>query len=183
MKKLLFFIVWIASILSVHAQDAFLKGDNLISAKIGIGNGLAFSGTYEKCILDGLFRNENGAIGLGGYLGYAHDKVEMSEQGITVGCKYNDIIIGVQGNLHMQFVDRLDTYAGAMLGYEIVNSKHYGQSDDPNFDYSHYLEADVSGITFSLHVGARYYLTDNISANVELGYGVAFANIGLSYRF
>ncbi len=183
MKKLLLFIVLVAISLSAHAQDVFMKGDNLIGAKIGIGNGLAASATYEKCIVDGLFNNGNGAIGIGGYLGYAHDKEEISEQGITAGCKYNDIIIGVQGNLHMQFVDRLDTYAGAMIGYEIVNANNYGRSDDPDFDYSHSIDVNGSGMTFSLHLGARYYLTDNLAANVELGYGVAFANIGLSYRF
>lgn len=183
MKKLLLFMALIANTLSVQAQDVFMKGDNLIGAKISIGDGLATSTTYENCIVDGLFRNGNGAIGIGGYLGYAHDKVEISEQGITVGCNCNDIIIGVQGNLHIQFVDRLDTYAGAMLGYEIVNTKNYGRSNDPNFDYSHFINVDGSGMTFSLHLGARYYLTDNLAANIELGYGVAFANLGLSYRF
>ena len=143
MKKLLLFIVLIANTLSVQAQDVFMKGDNLIGAKIGIGNGLATSTTYENCIVDGLFRNGNGAIG----------------------------------------IDRLDTYAGAMLGYEIVNTKNYGRSNDPNFDYSHFINVDGSGMTFSLHLGARYYLTDNLAANIELGYGVAFANLGLSYRF
>lgn len=183
MRKLLSLVVLMFITLSVQAQDVFMKSDNLINARIGIGDGLAASATYEKCILDGLFRNGNGAIGIGGYLGYARDKEEISEQGITVGCKYNDIIIGVQGNLHMQFVDRLDTYAGAMLGYEIVNAKNYGRSDDPDFDYSHYIQTDANGMTFSLHLGARYYLTDNLATNIELGYGVAFANIGLSYRF
>ena len=183
MNKLLFFTTLIICSISMQAQEAFMKGDNLIGAKIGIGDGLAASVTYENCVLDGLFQNENGAIGVGGYLGYAHDKVEVSEQGITVGCKYNDIIIGIQSNLHMQFVDRLDTYAGAMLGYEIVNSNNYGRSDDPNFDYSHSIDVEGSGMTFSLHLGARYYLTDHLAANIELGYGVAFANIGLSYRF
>ena len=33
MKKLLLFIVLVAISLSAHAQDVFMKGDNLIGAK------------------------------------------------------------------------------------------------------------------------------------------------------
>ena len=92
---------------------------------------------------------------------------------------YNNIILGVRGNLHYEFVDRLDTYAGLMLGYEIVNSSSsvegYGESISG--------DVDASGFAFSIHIGTRYYFTERFAAGIEVGYGVAYANVGVAYKF
>ena len=44
-------------------------------------------------------------------------------------------------------------------------------------------DVDASGFAFSLHLGTRYYFTDNFAAGIEIGYGVAYANIGVAYKF
>lgn len=170
---------------TVQAQETFSKGDQLISGQIGIGSGLAVSATYENCVKSGLFTTEKGSIGVGGYVGYLHYSDNYSTGGSYYGdtyktdWNYNNIILGVRGNLHYEFIDRLDSYVGLMLGYEIVNSsssvKGGGESISGDFD--------TSGFAFSLHLGTRYYFTDNFAAGIEIGYGVAYANVGVAYKF
>lgn len=169
---------------TTQAQETFSKGDNLVSGQIGIGSGLAVSATYENCVKSGLFATEKGSIGVGGYVGYLHYSDNYTTGGYygdtyKADWSYNNIILGVRGNLHYEFIDRLDSYAGLMLGYEIVNSsssiKGGGESISGN--------ADASGFAFTLHLGTRYYFTDNFAAGIEVGYGVAYANVGIAYKF
>lgn len=172
--------VFILLSITSHAQDVFKKGDNLVGAQIGIGKGLAISGTYEKGVVDNLF-DGNGSIGVGGYLGYLHDKDSYTYSGYEFGWKYDDIILGVRGNLHYQFIDRLDTYAGLMLGYEIVNAQSYGKESDGGAITD--ASAEASGFAFTIHLGTRYYFTENFAAGLEIGYGVSYANVGIAYKF
>lgn len=170
----------LASVTS-QAQDVFKKGTNLVGAQIGIGSGLAVSATYEKGVVDNLF-DGMGSIGVGGYVGYLHDKDTYNiGHGTEFGWKYDDIILGLRGNLHYQFINKLDTYAGLMLGYEIVNSKSYGK--DYEDGYFSNTEAEASGFAFTIHIGTRYYFTDNFAAGIEVGYGVSYANVGIAYKF
>lgn len=180
MKKIFILAAFMLAFVSSQAQDVFKKGDNLIGAQVGIGKGLAISATYERAVVDNLFDGK-GSIGVGGYLGYLHDKDSYTYSGYEVGWKYDDIILGARGNLHYQFIDRLDTYAGLMLGYEIVNAKAYGKESGGGTITG--TSADASGFAFSIHVGTRYYFTENFAAGVEVGYGVSYANVGVAYKF
>ena len=40
-----------------------------------------------------------------------------------------------------------------------------------------------SNLGLSVFVGGRYHFTDNLAGFVELGYGVAYLNLGLAYQF
>ena len=182
MKKIFILAAFMLAAVSSQAQDVFKKGDNLVGAQIGIGSGLAASVTYERAVVDNLFDGK-GSIGVGGYLGYLHDKDSYKMEGFEAGWKYDDIIVGARGNLHYQFIDRLDTYAGLMLGYEIVNAKVYGKGFDGESMTGLNADADASGFAFSIHVGTRYYFTENFAAGVELCYGVSYANVGIAYKF
>lgn len=179
MKKIFILAALMLASISSQAQEVFKKGDNLIGAQIGIGSGLGVSATYEKGVVDNLF-DGMGSIGIGGYVGYLHDKDSYTIYDYETGWKYDDIILGVRGNLHYQFVDRLDTYAGLMLGYEIVSAKAYGKDDVTGYTDA---EADASGFAFTIHAGARYYFTENFATGVEVGYGVSYANVGIAYKF
>lgn len=180
MKHFLLLVAVLAIIsTAASAQETFSKGDNLITGQIGIGSGLAVSATYENCVKSGLFATEKGAIGVGGYVGYSHYSDSYSGYGVHSDWNYNNIILGVRGNLHYEFIDRLDSYAGLMLGYEIVNSNH-----DVDTEYGDFSgDVDASGFAFSIHIGTRYYFTDRFAAGIEVGYGVAYANVGVAYKF
>ena len=77
----------------------------------------------------------------------------------------------------MEFLDKLDTYGGLLLGFRIVSDKYFG---DPGYDYGGSFTG--SGLAYSFFVGGRYYLTDNIAVFGELGYGIAYLTIGATFK-
>ena len=182
-------IVAIAAVtmsVAAHAQiPTFNKGDNLVGAGIGFG-GTLYSGSgysnkmpaisfhYEHCVVDNLW-DEKSSIGVGGILGYTSAKWEYS----GYGWKYSSVIIGARGSLHYAFVDKLDTYAGLMIGYNIVSAKETGSYRIGENTYRRSRSAACS----YFFVGGRYYLTDNFAAFAELGYGIAIINLGVSIKF
>ena len=181
--------LFLATLLSfgflVATAQEVAKGDKILNLGVGLGTALysgggytgsvpPISGSLEVVIKDDLFDGK-GAIGVGGYLGYAAYKWKYS--GFDYGWKYSNIIIGPRGYLHYNFLEKLDTYAGIMLGYNIVSSKSYG-----TYSYGGNYSASASGVIFSGFIGARYPLSDKISAMVELGSGIAYLNLGVALR-
>lgn len=162
-------------------QNIFRQGDKIVNIGIGFGSALyagshytnktpPISGSFEMGIKDNLF-DEKSSLGVGGYLGYTGAK--WGEVGYSM--KFSSIILGARGAVHYQLVDKLDTYTGLMLGYNIVSSTVSGNN---------WIGGTVanSGITASWFVGGRYYFSDKIAGLVELGYGVAFLNLGVAIK-
>ena len=168
----------LVAVMCIGTVNAQTKGDNIAAAGIGFGgyySGALYSGVkrmpaislyYEHIVKDNLF-DEKSALGIGGMLGYTSAKVNNS-------FKTSNTVIGVRGSLHYSFVDKLDTYTGLMLGYDIVSWKWDG------IDYG---GSASSGLAFSWFLGARYYFTDKVAAFAELGYGVAVLNLGVALKF
>jgi len=177
-------IIAIAALtMSMTAQaqmPTFNNGDNLVSFGIGFGGYYtgafynnassipAISFYYEKCVKDNLF-DDKSSLGIGGMVGYTSAK--WSDY-----WKVSNTVIGVRGALHYAFVDKLDTYAGLMLGYNIVSWNYYSSWIGGSSNSS-------SAVVLSGFLGARYYFTDNVAAFAEVGYGVANINLGLSLKF
>ncbi len=173
---------------TVHAQkNTLMQKENVVGLGIGFGGNLysgsgytsripAISLYYERGVVDHLW-DDKSSIGVGGLLGYTSAKWKTSAYGADYGWKYSSYIIGARGALHYTFVDKLDTYTGLMLGYNIVSTKEIGNHSGLN------LGATGSEFTWSWFVGARYYFTDSFAAFAELGYGIAVFNIGVSLKF
>ena len=166
-------------------QSMFNLGDQVVNIGIGLGSvyatGLYSSTTippisisYEKAIVDDIL--EKGVIGVGGYVGYTSYKWHYIYSGWDYGWKYTNIIIGARGSFHYPVLDNLDTYAGLLLGYNLVISKEFG--DIGIYDYS----PDHGSIAYSGFVGARYYFADKFAAFAELGYGIAYLTLGVAIR-
>jgi len=66
---------------------------------------------------------------------------------------------------------------GLLLGYNIATSKEFGSSI-PGYDYSY----SAGGITWAGFIGGRYYFKDNLAVMAELGYGIAYLNIGVALK-
>ncbi len=183
----LFFTVLCLFILTTtsFAQDIFKKGDLVLNAGIGIGNTVRsesylkttvppISASLEYCVKDNLF-DDKSSLGVGVYAGYFAQKWKNGAFGYLgdLDLKYSDFIVGVRGALHYQFVDKLDTYGGLAIGYDIVSaSGSYG-------DYS----VSSSALTAGVYVGGRYYFTDAFAVNAEVGYDIAVLTLGVSYKF
>ncbi|MDR1523839.1 MAG: hypothetical protein LBS79_01090, partial [Tannerella sp.] len=144
MRNLTFTFILIAvTALTANAQYddlyTFEKGKSLIGVNVGVKLGndskTAVSAFYEYG-LSQLFVDEC-TLGGGFFGGYYKDVLKDETEKIYIA--------GLRINVHYQFVDRLDTYAGF----------------DPNFNIRTYkLQKDEAKFACYLHIGGRYYLTN-----------------------
>jgi len=163
-------------------SQIFAVGDKDVNLGIGFGSTLYSGSLYKSTIppvsasLDIGFKDDigPGVLGIGGYFGFSSYKYEYSYI-YTWGWKYTTIILAARGTYHMEFIDKLDTYGGLLLGFKIVNSKYYG---DTGYDTG----AAGSGLAYSFFVGGKYYLADNIAVFGELGYGIAYLTLGVTIK-
>jgi len=182
LKMLLFVALFIFGLTQANSQPV-AKGDKLLNLGLGIGSTL-YSGTYYKgqippisASLEYVVNDEilggNAALGVGGYLGYSSYKYEYQNW----GWKYNNIIIGPRGYFHYNFIENLDTYTGLLLGYNISSSKEFGVTT-PGYVF----DQTNGGFTWSWFVGGRYFFSDNLAVMAELGYGISYLNVGVTFR-
>lgn len=171
------------SMSALHAQESmFNLGDKVVNLGIGFGSTL-YSGSYysrgvppvsisfEQAIKDEIL--EKGVIGVGGWLGYTSYKYDY----LGWGYKYSNFIIGALGSFHYPLLDKLDTYVGIGLGYNIASAKEFG-TNNLGWDYS----STSGGFVFAGMVGARYYFVEKFAAFAQVGYGVSYLTIGISIR-
>jgi len=183
MKKLLTTTaIVLFSFYMLQAQESmFNLGDKVINLGIGFGSTL-YSGSYysrgipplsisfELAIKDQIF--EKGVIGVGGWLGYTSYKYDY----LGWGYNYSNFIIGALGAFHYPLLEKLDTYFGIGLGYNIASSKEFGAYQ--GWDYS----ATSGGVVFAGMLGARYYFGEKFAAFVQFGYGVSYLTVGVSIK-
>lgn len=180
MKKLFAVLaVAVLMVMSVNAQEpSFNKGDKVLNIGVGlsmlyVGTGYHMvippvSGSLDIGIVDGIL--EKAAVGVGPYIGFSQTKWEY----LGYGWKYTDLVLGARGSFHYPFVDKLDTYAGVLLGYDIASSKEIG-TPVGSPDSGHFVHSEF--------VGARYYLKDSFAVFAELGYGISWLTGGVTLKF
>jgi hypothetical protein len=167
---------------NLNAQ-LFDKGDKVVTCGIGLGATYYSLGSGYKTTVPPLFvagdyclREDLGPgnLGVGGYLGYSAYKYDYGYSNWNV--KYNTLIIGARGTYHFtELVDKLDLYGGILIGAEIVT--HHDNID------SNYDDYNSSGPAYSIFGGARYFFSYNMAATGELGYGIAWLSLGISFKF
>lgn len=162
---------------TAHAQSetGFGQGTGVISLGVGLGSSLnyysgssqtpALSLQWEKGAVD---LGDVGVISFGGYLGYKGYNYKAS------GYKLNYYIIGGRSAFHLTKLNtkNLDLYGGLMLSYNYA-SDNYG-----NIGYSYGSSAGVTA-----YVGAHYFFANKLGAMAELGYGVSYLTLGLSFKY
>lgn len=186
-KNLLLTTVFVFGFLFAKSQIVS-EGDKILNLGLGLGtnlySGSYYSGTFpplsaslEVVVNDDLFSDGKGALGVGGYLGYSGFKSEYHYTSDYYGWKYSNIIVGPRGYVHYNFLDKLDTYTGILIGYWISSSKSYGTdafiNDIDNGNYG--------GLAWSWFIGGRYYFNDNLAIMMELGYGISYLNVGVAF--
>jgi hypothetical protein len=177
MKKIVFILAFSAASVALCAQTgAFNKGDLNLNLQVGLSNALAgsswntvippVSAAVDYGIVDGLI-NGKASVGIGGYLGFSTVKWGTSQ--------YNDytatyIVPAARGTFHYQFVENLDTYAGASIGYNIIS-------------YSADYVKNKSGLYTGIFVGGRWYFSPTFAAGLEAGYGISWLEAGITLKF
>jgi len=178
MKKLLLvLLVVVFSLTQLVAQEStFKQGDKVVNLGIGFGSTYygsfytshtpALSVSFETDVKDGIL--DKGSIGVGGYLGY-------SSATWANYYKTSNIVIGARGSFHYPLVNKLDTYTGLLLGYNIYSYK---------YESSYYGSKGSAGnVILAWFAGARYYFSNNFAVMGEIGYGIAYLTVGVSFKF
>lgn len=183
MKKLLFLIVaGVLSSLHLAGQEpSFQKGDKVLNLGLGLGSTF-YTGSHYRTMIPPISASlefgivdeiaEKGVIGIGPYVGFSHRKYQVNDW----GWKYTDFILGGRGSFHYPFLDKLDTYAGLLIGFNISTSKQFG---NPAYDDTY----GSGGLVWAGFVGGRYYFSDAFAGMLELGYGIAYLNLGVALKF
>ncbi len=174
-------IILIVSVSARAQEPIFTKDDKVLNFGVGFGS-LHYGGggfrmqvppisvSFEKGIVENIA--EKGAIGIGGYMGYA--SYAWNDWGWK--SSFSNLVIGARGNFHYPIIEKLDTYSGIFIGYEFVKWKDTYQGGTNN-------NLSSSGGIWAWHVGGRYYFNDKISGMAELGYGITYITIGIGVKF
>ncbi|MBN2625328.1 MAG: outer membrane beta-barrel protein [Spirochaetales bacterium] len=170
----------------LFAQDwtdyspAFEEGDMAIQAGIGLIPTFGYGDSTVPPISVGFEYATPVAdlpLSFGGLIGYSASKDEYSYWSYSWSYKYSYILIGARASWHVDLnVENLDTYAGVMLGYNVVTVTVDG---DDTFASS---SASGSSLIYGGYIGARYFFTENIAAFGELGYGMGVLTLGATFK-
>lgn len=182
-KGLLLVVACLCCAFAVQAQTTMTKNSIVLSAGVGLGTALdigrtvvppiVFQGEYG--VADRLF-DEHSSIGVGACIGYASGRKATYAGGALFRQDIYSVLLGVRGAFHYEFVERLDTYAGIMLGGNIANSKSndiwLGAGNPPR----------SGGFVGDFFLGAKYYVLPYMAVYGEFGFGVAYFTLGVSFK-
>ena len=168
---------------AVKAQ-AFKNGDMVGNLGFGFGwYGYGYGTTSLPAISlsveKGIRDLENiGPLSIGGIVGFKHASYAYAT---SYDWSWNDIILAARGAIHYDLFkeEKVDTYGGVALGVRIQSFTDY------IYNGSQYIKGSTSTThaLFALYLGGRYYFTDKLAGFGELGYGLGYLTIGLSYKF
>ncbi len=168
----------------LFAQDwknyspAYKEGDIAIQAGVSLIPLGGFFGTTTipplSISADYAVRIAELPLSFGGFVGYSASKYEYYSYATL---SYTYLLMGARAAYHVDLgVKNLDSYAGVMLGYNIVTAKW-----DDNA-WSDYYNAGSSYVVYGAYVGARYFFTKNLAAFGEAGYGMGLITLGVTYK-
>jgi outer membrane protein W len=205
MRKIKLLVVAVTAFVATNASaQVFEEGNVAVDLYYGFPNlysttfkGLyANSGSEQDVEINGLgpvgIRGEyllTDKVGLGLDIGFNNTKLTFRDAGTDgqgnatmYDYTYSTQKIGVMVTFNYHFIenDDLDFYGIVGAGYG--NRSFKFESTDPN-----YTDVDIKGVVpvaSRLGVGLRYFFTDNVGANVALGFGQGgLINAGLSFKF
>ena len=170
-----FIILTAGSVRAQEIQDAAgsVKGVNYLNAGIGIGT-FGFTGSGGLPIVASFEHGFTDKISAGLSLGLVSTKYAQY-------WKYNYFVIGARGSYHFNELlnvsnPKLDTYGGATLFYRGYSVKYDGPD---TFDG----KSSSGGLDIAIHVGSRYFFSDNFGAFAELGWGISPLQLGVTLKF
>ena len=198
MKKIILIFAIVLFGWQLTNAQALEQGNSLINVGMGFGSYMGSSTGYKTTFppLYGSYEymiNDNISVGaFASYMAseYTYSFPNLGGDSSSVDdfkWKFSYLNAGALGNYHFVNNDQLDVYGGLKLGYTSVSvDNNIKTDDDDDEDFSSLfktLKFDSSGILFGAQLGARYFFSEHIAVNVELGYGVAVASGGLTFVF
>jgi hypothetical protein len=181
MKKITTFLFALFFATSLSYSQAVDIGSKVINLDVGFLNSFGYGSVKVPPVsvsFDYLLTKIGpGTLGLGVAVGYAtsEDKLKLYPNYYHT---YTYIPVGARGTYHWFPVqnDKIDAYAGVIIGYNIISSKYTGLVGSTVTPYG-------SKMLGGVFAGMRYFFNDHFGVNAELGYGVALLNVGGSVKF
>lgn len=165
-RRLLFLTACILSTPSAFAQHAFEKGAMILQPGIGYGLDGTTGALEIPPVSLGLEFGASEEWSIGGYAGYAASRDFF---------QYSYFIFGGRLSYHIETEsERLDPYAGVMLGYNAVTVSVEG--------FGQPISASASAVLYGGQLGVRYYLSPAVGLFAEAGYGIGYLTAGLSFK-
>lgn len=179
MKRISFVITFLIIISfatgSVLAQSVYNKEDKIGQVGLGLGFGGIYGGVSFPPLSFGFQYGIHEKVSVGGIIGYTSSTEEVFTNR-NYEWKYSYIVFGARGEYHfLENVDKVDGYAGATLGYNIVSV-----SEPTGFGGRY--SASGSYLLLGVHIGGRYYFNPQIAAFAELGYGLGYLTVGVAFK-
>jgi hypothetical protein len=198
MKKLFSVLILLSLVFPITSQTAFNVGNIGVNAGVGVGwpygYGLAaiddlspvpsinLSGEY------GVFEIPSvGVISVGAFASYRKATDSGTERILTYSYDYEysyvNTILALRGVFHFGFFDTggFDLYAGIHTGVRLSSYDYETESAGLPINYD-----DSGSNSYFIHdifAGGRYFLSDNIGFFSEIGYGISFFKIGVTFKF
>lgn len=181
MKKVLLSLI-VAIVSTFATAQHFENGSKFLHVGVGVLSPYAYSGSKMGVppVHASLEIGVTDKIGVGGLIGYTTSKYEAAFWNSKYSWKYTYLIIGARGNYHFYQDDKFDVYGGAMLGYNVASAKF--ESTDKSIE-AFITEPKVGGVAFGVYAGGRYFFNDNSALFAEVGYSIAWLNIGYCAKF
>jgi len=172
--KIFFAFIVISAFISTSSfaqYNPYSDGRGLLTVGVGAsGWGIPVFARYEAPVADN--------ITVGGSVSYQ----TYGETYSSYKWKHTIVGLNARGSYHFNELldapDEWDFYAGASLGYYIWNTKYNGSGT--LYDYS---GSGSGGFNIGAHVGARYFVNNNIAINLDLGGGSVLAGGTLGVTF
>jgi len=159
----------------------FDSGKHIVGPSLGfsfLGSALQIGINHEYGIdLKELGITEQGKFGIGGVFRYW----TYSENFVNIKTEYTDILLGIQNNYHFYLMnEKVDPWVGLVLAYD------FGSFDTEikNLESGN-TKPSRGGFWIGAHAGLRYWIKDNISVNVRIGFGTlnyGALDLGFDYR-
>lgn len=186
MKKLFTLVFLVAFCFSFSQAQVYHKGLNTLH--LGIGPGLAgIYGTMDvPAISLGYQAGVHEKFSVGGIIGYSsssYNGIYWNGNDLVRGdWTYTYFFIGARGEYHFVDLDvkDFDLYAGLTLGYNIVSVSN--PSGIVNYSGYGVYTAKGSYFLYGIHAGGEYFFSDKIGGFLELGYGVGYIILGVTFK-
>ncbi len=201
MKKCVFSILTGLALIGPYTEvsaQAFAVGDNVIGLSVGVGGHYRAYNSYTAQTPAIGLQYEHaltelgpGVLGLGGLVGYK-TLAYRSRAGWPPGhansfyeydYRWSYLMIGVRGAWHYNEwhgIPELDVYGGLMIAYNSVTYRDRTPYPAGVYSTYHYGGGNVGA---SIFLGTRYFLTPNVGAQLELGYGISVISLGVVFKF
>jgi len=146
-----------------------------------------FSFTYEQAFKQKL---GIGYLGIGAYLGYQNAHYRYDNWDYNGGKYYykhnwNYFLVASRAAYHFDVLnsEKAEVYVGAIIGLRIQTYSYSSNHPDPYY-YDFYRErGNTINPAYSIFAGARWYFSKNVGFFGELGYGISYTTVGMSFKF